>query len=231
MVPTVVVDTRFSAWLEECEDEEAELMGCPDSLAAATAATYSTATHSLLRTARSHVDHAVEALTIVFSPESGSTPLQPVDLHVVSWQPPADGLVVVEVFGGMATWLEALLRNGLKVSKYIFCDNEPITRKVASHRLSLLQAAYPGQLLATACIDAFSTLPQDVRYIQEAHIQRLGPVDILIAGWECQGFSAVGLGKGLQNARSGLYKDLVQILTWLKTHNPECAYILENTPA
>jgi len=40
-------------------------------------------------------------------------------------------------------------------------------------------------------------------------MELLGPVDLIISGWECQGFSEVGFGKGLNDTRSGLFTDMV----------------------
>jgi site-specific DNA-cytosine methylase len=40
-------------------------------------------------------------------------------------------------------------------------------------------------------------------------MELLGPVDLIISGWECQGFLAVGFGKGLSDIRSGLFTDMV----------------------
>jgi len=35
-------------------------------------------------------------------------------------------------------------------------------------------------------------------------MELFGPIDLIISGWECQGFSTVGFGKGLGDTRSGL---------------------------
>jgi site-specific DNA-cytosine methylase len=40
-------------------------------------------------------------------------------------------------------------------------------------------------------------------------MELLGLVDFIILGWECQGFSVAGFGKGLSNTRSGLFTDMV----------------------
>jgi site-specific DNA-cytosine methylase len=37
----------------------------------------------------------------------------------------------------------------------------------------------------------------------------LGPMDFIISGWECQGFSTYGLGEGLNETRSNLFTDMV----------------------
>jgi site-specific DNA-cytosine methylase len=40
-------------------------------------------------------------------------------------------------------------------------------------------------------------------------MELLGPMDLIISGWECQGFSAAGFGKGLSDTRYGLFTDMV----------------------
>jgi site-specific DNA-cytosine methylase len=40
-------------------------------------------------------------------------------------------------------------------------------------------------------------------------MQLLGPVDLIISSWECQGFSAAGFGEGLSDIKSGLFMDMV----------------------
>jgi site-specific DNA-cytosine methylase len=40
-------------------------------------------------------------------------------------------------------------------------------------------------------------------------MELLGLVDLIISGWECQGFLAVGFGKGLNDTKSGLFTNMV----------------------
>jgi site-specific DNA-cytosine methylase len=57
----------------------------------------------------------------------------------------------------------------------------------------------------------------------------LGPVDLIISSWECQGFSATGFGKGLNDTRSGLFTDMVQLITWAQSISPTLGYVIDNT--
>jgi len=61
-------------------------------------------------------------------------------------------------------------------------------------------------------------------------MELLGPMELIISGWECQGFSAVGFGEGLNDTRSGLFTDMVQLITWAQSISPMLGYIIENTP-
>jgi site-specific DNA-cytosine methylase len=40
-------------------------------------------------------------------------------------------------------------------------------------------------------------------------MELLGPMDFIILGWECQGFSVIEFGEGLRDTRSNLFIDMV----------------------
>jgi site-specific DNA-cytosine methylase len=40
-------------------------------------------------------------------------------------------------------------------------------------------------------------------------MELLGPMDLIISGWECQGFSTGGFGEGLNDTRFDLFTDMV----------------------
>jgi site-specific DNA-cytosine methylase len=61
-------------------------------------------------------------------------------------------------------------------------------------------------------------------------MELLGPVDFIISGWECQGFLAAGFGKGLNDTRSGLFTNMVRLITWSQSISPMFGYVIENTP-
>jgi site-specific DNA-cytosine methylase len=44
-------------------------------------------------------------------------------------------------------------------------------------------------------------------------MELLGPMDLIILGWECQGFSGFGFGEGFSDIRSGLFTDMVRLIT------------------
>jgi site-specific DNA-cytosine methylase len=43
-------------------------------------------------------------------------------------------------------------------------------------------------------------------------MELIGLMDLIISGWECQGFSTVGFGEGLSDTRSSLFTDMVRSL-------------------
>jgi hypothetical protein len=51
-------------------------------------------------------------------------------------------------------------------------------------------------------------------------MELLDPVDFIISGWECQGFSAARFGEGLNDTRSGLFTDMVRLITWAQSISP-----------
>jgi site-specific DNA-cytosine methylase len=143
------------------------------------------------------------------------------------------GVTLVELFGGMCAGLEATLRNGVTVSRYVYVDTNPEVRRVAQHRLSRLLAAYPQQFTVEACKGAFSFWPQDIRQLQQQQVQQLvqlGGSCLVWAGWECQDLSAAGSGKGLMGARSSTFFPLYRLLRQLKEGlGDKVAWVLENT--
>jgi site-specific DNA-cytosine methylase len=62
-------------------------------------------------------------------------------------------------------------------------------------------------------------------------MELLGPVDLIILGWECQGFLTVRFGEGLTNTRSGLFTNMVLLIAWAQSIFPMFNYVIENTPS
>jgi site-specific DNA-cytosine methylase len=62
-------------------------------------------------------------------------------------------------------------------------------------------------------------------------MELLGLVDLIISSWECQGFSAVKFGEGLNDTRSDLFIDMVRLITWVQSISPMLGYVIENTPS
>jgi site-specific DNA-cytosine methylase len=56
-------------------------------------------------------------------------------------------------------------------------------------------------------------------------------VDLIISRWECQGFIVVGFGEGLSDIRSGLFIDMVQLITWAQSIFLTLGYVIKNTPS
>ena len=70
------------------------------------------------------------------------------------------GITLYEPFGGMCAGLEAVLRNGIAVNRYLYSDSDPAARSVAHFRVDTLAGRFPT-LFSSYQPDLFS-LPQDV---------------------------------------------------------------------
>jgi hypothetical protein len=60
-------------------------------------------------------------------------------------------------------------------------------------------------------------------------MELLGPVDLIISSWECQGFLAAIFGEDLNDTRSGLFIDMVRFITWAQSIYLTLGYVIENT--
>jgi site-specific DNA-cytosine methylase len=94
-----------------------------------------------------------------------------------------------------------------------------------------LTTSFPQQFVTIAWKASFTFLPFDIQLIQKKHMELLGPMDLIISSWECQGFSTVGFGGGLSDTRSGLFTNMVRLITWVQSISPTLGYIIENTPS
>jgi len=69
-------------------------------------------------------------------------------------------------------------------------------------------AKFSQQFTTTAWKANFTFLAFDIQLIFKKHMELLGPVDLIISSWKCQGFSTTGFGKGLSDTISSLF------MTW-----------------
>jgi site-specific DNA-cytosine methylase len=99
------------------------------------------------------------------------------------------------------------------VGKYFYVNIDPIARQVMASRMMELTVRFPQQFASTAWKASFTLLSSDIQLIQNKLMELLGPVDLIISGWECQGFSMVGFGEGLSDTRFGLFMNMVQLIT------------------
>jgi hypothetical protein len=56
-----------------------------------------------------------------------------VDNSTIHWKPPDDGIVLLELFGGIDTSLAAILQVGIKVKRYVYVDIDDAAQQVAKH--------------------------------------------------------------------------------------------------
>ncbi len=82
---------------------------------------------------------------------------QPLTLYEIPQHP----LTVLEIHGGTAAGLEALLKTGHYIHKYTWADTNPDAHTSVKHRLTQLHLQYPLQLPLTAIIQWDNSLPLD----------------------------------------------------------------------
>jgi len=99
------------------------------------------------------------------------------------------------------------------VQRYFYIDIDPITRQVAASRMKEFTTRFPQQFATTAWKASFTLLPSNIQLIQKKHMELLGPIDLIISSWECQGFSTAGFGEGLSDTRFGLFTDMIRLIT------------------
>jgi site-specific DNA-cytosine methylase len=78
-----------------------------------------------------------------------------------------------------------------------------------------LIARFPQQFATTTWKVNFIFFPSNIQKIQKKHMELLGPVDLIILGWECQGFLVAGFEEGLSDTRFGIFTDMVRLITWV----------------
>jgi site-specific DNA-cytosine methylase len=100
------------------------------------------------------------------------------------------------------------------VRRYFYVDIDLIARQVAASRMMELITRFPQQFATTTWKASFTFLPSNIQLIQKKHMELLGLVELIISGWECQGFSTVGFKEGLSDTRSDLFTDMVRLITW-----------------
>jgi len=151
----------------------------------------------------------IKALSNFENMESHGKPIKPLLCQLITWTPPKEGITLLELFGGIGTSLEALLQSGMVVRRYFYVGIDPIARQVATSRMKEFTTRFPQQSATTAWKASFTFFPSDLQLIKKKHMELLGPVNLIISGWECQGFSAVRFGKGLNDTRSSLFTDMI----------------------
>ena len=143
-------------------------------------------------------------------------------------------VILYEPCGGLCAGLEALLRNGIFVTRYIYSDTSPAAQIVALHRISSLHETYPALFPPSASTAALTTLPMDITTITSADLIQAGADEggqwVLIAGPPCQDFSPAGFSRGQRGTRAPVLRACIWIIGALQQlqhlHRP--LYLLEN---
>jgi hypothetical protein len=128
----------------------------------------------------------------------------PLDTSTIHWRLSKEGITLLELFGGVAIGLAIVLQVGIKVKSYLYVDNGGWAKKVGhtSHR-EVEEAIF--NIIANVCYKRGhlnTALPSDISLISRKEITRHGPVDLVVAGWPCQGLSMASHQNGLLDSRT-----------------------------
>jgi transposase InsO family protein len=141
--------------------------------------------------------------------------------------------MLYEPCGGICAGLEAVLRNGITVSRYIYSDVSLAAQNVARTRVLALSDSYPRQLSRQAVQWAFTTLPMDILQCNTQTLVSAGALQgeqwLVIAGPECKDFSPAGKNRGLAGPHAAVFRaciGLIGALQQLQRVPP--LYIIEN---
>jgi hypothetical protein len=163
----------------------------------------------------------------------GYRDLRPLNQDIVNITEPLmdRGLVVVELCGGTLSATEALLRTGIKIRELHVCKIDP-EAALAAARLEILSKTFPELLAPKAFAHCFSSLPQDIASIKHQDVRALGPVDLIICGFPCQGFSrASRRAQGLRDPCSAAFFDMVNLIHEITYEHGNCGWVIENVDA
>jgi len=105
-------------------------------------------------------------------------------------------MVVLSLFDGMSCGMEALIRAGVKVTKYY-------SSEIDKYAIRVSEAMYPGRIIRLG----------DINNWREWDIEQ---PDIIIGGSPCQGLSIAGKRFGLEDPRSRLFYVFDDIVKFYK---------------
>lgn len=118
-----------------------------------------------------------------------------------------NGLTVLSLFDGMSCGAIALREAGIKVRQY-----------------------FASEIDKTAIRQTTHNFPETIQLGNVVNISasNLPPIDLLIGGSPCQGFSFAGKQMNFKDPRSVLFFEYVRILNEIRTYNPDVKFLLEN---
>lgn len=117
------------------------------------------------------------------------------------------GLNVLSLFDGMSCGQIALREAGIEVNKYFASE-------IDKHAIAQTQHNFPDTM--------------QLGSVTEVHAADLPPIDLLIGGSPCQGFSFAGKQLNFNDPRSVLFFEYVRLLKEIQEYNPGVLFLLEN---
>lgn len=118
-----------------------------------------------------------------------------------------DGLTVLSLFDGMSCGAIALREAGISVKQYFASEIDIQAIRQTQHN-------FPDTV--------------QLGSVTEVKASDLPPIDLLIGGSPCQGFSFAGKQMNFNDPRSKLFFEYVRILHEIQAYNPQVKFLLEN---
>ncbi len=118
-----------------------------------------------------------------------------------------DGLTVLSLFDGMSCGAIALREAGIRVRQYFASEID--RQAIMQTRHNFPDTIQLGSVTGVKASD-------------------LPPIDLLIGGSPCQGFSFAGKQLNFNDPRSALFFEYVRILREIQSYNPGVIFLLEN---
>lgn len=116
---------------------------------------------------------------------------------------------VMSLFDGISCGQVALAQAGHHIDSYFAAEIDKSAMKVT-------QENFPDTIQLG---DVENWMDWDVDW---------GSIDLLIGGSPCQGFSFAGKQMAFDDPRSKLFFVFLDILNWIRAHNPDMKFLLEN---
>lgn len=114
---------------------------------------------------------------------------------------------VLSLFDGISCGQLALRRAGIRVDKYYASEIDKYT-------ISIAKKNFPDTI--------------HLGDVNTINVSELEPIDLLIGGSPCQGFSLAGKQLNFDDPRSALFFKFVDILNDIRQYNPNIKFLLEN---
>ena len=127
--------------------------------------------------------------------------LRPLSRTTVPFPSREDGLVVLDSFSSSGTTLLSLLRTCTKAIRYFFVKTSAVARQVQHASWEEVLADYPLLCGRDTFMQSHGAISNDIQFLGVDTLASLPKVDVITGGWECQGHSRAGHGKGLRDHR------------------------------
>jgi site-specific DNA-cytosine methylase len=119
---------------------------------------------------------------------------------------------MLDLFGGNSSGLATVLQASIPVRKYLYVERNETARRVSSRHLALLMWRYPELLPMLAIRGYQRALPSDIALLGAQDLAKVGPIDLVIIGWPCQGHIRVGHGERLRDPQSRMFWEMTPSL-------------------